>query len=88
MNKKKEEEIESVKMNTHNLQKNIAVSNDYRKKTDSLRCSLSELYLDCLSLYNSEYTVLSENQKYQLGTLVNNANSLSALVKHTLYEVA
>lgn len=83
-NKKKQEEITSIKNNIHQLEKDIAFLKDLLTKTEVLRTKINELYLSTLSMYENDYSQLNEDQKYQLGSLVNNVKSLGASLSLTL----
>ena len=85
-NKKKQEEILSVKTNTNKLNEDIAFIEDLRSKTELLRNDLNESYSANLAMYNCDFNKLNDEQKYQLGALVNNTKSLAALLSSTLAE--
>ena len=83
-NKKKQEEITSVKTNIHHLEKDVAFLTDLLTKTETLRTKVNELYSSTLSMYERDYAQLNEDQKYQLGSLVNNTKALAATLALTL----
>ena len=83
-NKKKQEEILSVKNNTNQLKEDIAFIEDLYSKTEDLRSNLNESFSSNLAMYNCDFNKLNDEQKYQLGALVNNTKSLAALLNSTL----
>ena len=83
-NKKKQEEILSVKNNTNQLKEDIAFIEDLYSKTENLRNNLTESYSSNLVMYNFDFNKLNDEQKYQLGALVNNTKALAALLNSTL----
>lgn len=83
-NKKKQEEILSVKTNTCKLKEDIVFVEDLLSKTELLRNELNDSYSSNLKIYNCDFNNLNDEQKYQLGTLVNNTKSLASLLNFTL----
>ena len=83
-NKKKNEEIKCVKNNIHQLEKDIATLDDIFSKTNLLRTELNQSYNSIIRLFGSNYSDLTDDEKYKLGTIVNNTKSLSILLNSTL----
>ena len=84
MNGKKKEEIEAVKENTASLKKTAADIQILLNEVVELRNALNRYYLDCVSLYNANFTALSYDRQMQLGALVNNTKALSASLGKTI----
>lgn len=82
--KKKQEEILSVKTNTNKLKEDIVFVEDLISKTELLRNELNESYSSNLKMYNCDFNKLNDEQKFQLGALVNNTKSLASLLNFTL----
>lgn len=78
--KEKHKELVAVKQNTKTLRESLAAIGSLRAKTDSLRDCLSATFLASCRLQGSDYLALSDEEKLSLGSLVNNAKSLSHLL--------
>lgn len=83
-NKKKQEEIKCVKNNICQLEKDIATLDDFFSKTDLLRTELIQSFNSSIKLFGGNYSELTDDEKYQLGAIVNNTKSLSILLNSTL----
>jgi len=79
LNKEKNEEIENVKRNTERIKEMDGQILEILIQTSEIRTSLNDNFLDCLSMFNGNYTSFSDNDKYRLATLVNFTKSLSIL---------
>ena len=55
-------------------------------ETEKMRSGLNEMVANTLSLYAADYATLSNEQKMQLGALVNNTKALSAMFTKTIGE--
>lgn len=84
LNKQKNEEIENVKKNTELLREMDAQIQQLLTDTESIRTGLNASFMDCLSMFHMDYTAFSENQKKQLGALVNQTKALSAMFGKTI----
>lgn len=62
--------------------------NQILEDTINIRNGLNSSYLSCLELYGKDYTSFGEDQKKQLGALVNNTKALSALFEKTVEPVS
>ncbi len=78
-NKKKNEEIELVKKNTETVKEIDGKISAILDKTASIRNRLNVQYKDSLGFYGKDYQVMTTEEKMNLGNLVNNTKSLSAL---------
>ena len=83
-NKEKAKEIASIKANTETLKELAANIHDLVEKTISLKNQLSEEYTNSLDYYNCNYAELKDNQKKELGALVNNTKALAALINTSI----
>lgn len=84
MNKQKNEEISGVKNNTEavrELDAKIAVLLD---ETDTVLTNLNSLAMECMSLYQQDYSAFSDEEKKRAGALVNNTKTLSVLLGKTI----
>lgn len=78
--REKHEELLSVKRNTKALRETSAAIEVLRTKTDALREELSMSFMSSCRLYGADYLSISDDEKQALGSLVNNAKSLSSLI--------
>ena len=85
LNKRKNEEIISIKTNTKSIKETNAILSVLLDKTGSLRKKINELYLECIPTFGQSFNCLSENQQTQLEVLVNNAKALAALLEKNKY---
>ena len=83
-NKEKNEEIESVKENTERVKEIDEKIGALLDETMSMEKGLKKSYVDCLGLFGKDYTQFSEEQKKQLGHLITNTRSLSAMFAKTI----
>lgn len=84
LNKQKNEEIEAVKQNTEKVREIDAKILQLLTDTSDIRTRLNESYTQCVELFRKDYTVFSDDQKKQLGALVNQTKALSALFGKTI----
>ena len=78
--REKHEELMAVKQNTESLRESLAAIGSLRAKTDSLREALSDSFMGSCRLHGADYIALSDEERLSLGSLVNNAKSLSRLL--------
>lgn len=80
------EELLAVKRNTEALQETSAALAGLRTRTDALREGLSGSFVRTCRHYGADYLSLSDEERLALGSLVNNARSLAALLAERLAE--
>lgn len=80
LNKQKNEEIESVKRNTESIREIDAQISGVLAETDSIRELLNSCYTKCMSLYCGDYSQMNDDERQNLGALVNNTKALSAVL--------
>ncbi len=80
ISREKHEELMAVKQNTESLRESVAAICSLRAKTDSLREALSDSFMGSCRLHGADYIALSDAERLSLGSLVNNAKSLSRLL--------
>ncbi|MCI7618843.1 MAG: hypothetical protein MST07_05370, partial [Firmicutes bacterium] len=80
LNKQKNEEIESVKRNTESIREIDAQISGVLAETDSIRELLNSCYKQCISLYCGDYSQMNDDERQNLGALVNNTKALSAVM--------
>lgn len=78
LDKKKKEEIESIKNNTATAQKIAAQIREMLDEVSALRDNLSQQYDSCLSEFGKDFSTIPAEQQIKLGALVNNTKSLAA----------
>ena len=78
LNKQKNEEIAAVKDNTERVREMDAKLADLLSQTQTLRTNLNDSYSACLELFGRDYATFSDEQKKQLGALVNQTKALAA----------
>ena len=83
LNKQKNDEIEAVKKNIENVKEMDSRITDLLDKTKAVRNGLNQTYMTCASLYAADYHTLDDQQKLQLGNMVNSTKALSALLGQT-----
>jgi hypothetical protein len=76
-NKERKEEIERVKLNTEMVIESGCKIKSILDKTNSLREELNSKYCICLSSYEKSFLEISDEQKMELGALVNNTKALA-----------
>ncbi len=79
LNKKKNEEIESVKKNTESVREIDAKISSILKQTTKIKEGLDDMCIFCMSMFGRDYLEFSDEQKQNLGALVNNTKALSAM---------
>ena len=84
LNKQKNEEIETVKQNTEKIREVDLQITEILSQTSAIREGLNRSYTQCLGLFDRDYTGFNEDQKKQLGALVNQTKALSALFGKTV----
>ena len=85
-NEKKKKEIETIMNSTNSLKILSAQIESLTIKTNELSKQLSDLQSKAENLSGCIYTNLTEEEKYLLGTLVNNTKSLSKLISKVVGE--
>lgn len=78
-NKEKNEEIEAVKKNIETVKEVDAKILKILEDTIIVRENLAYKYRECLGMYGQDYSSFSDQQKIELGTLVNITKALSEL---------
>ena len=84
LNKQKNEEIESVKKNTELVREIDAQIQQILTDTEAIRTGLNESFTQCLPMFQKDYTSFTDDQKRQLGALVNQTKALSAMFGKTI----
>ena len=84
LNKQKNEEIEAVKKNTEKIKEMDLQLTQLLEETTAVRGGLGHFYLRCLPMFGKNYSDFSDEQKKNLGALVNQTKALSALFGKTL----
>lgn len=84
LNKQKNEEIDAVKQNIEAVKEMDASLLALLEKTTAVREGLNDSYIKCISLFGADYSTMSEENKMNLGALVNNTKSMSELFGQTL----
>lgn len=87
LNKEKNEEIESVKRNIEMIREMDGEIKALLDRTADLRTGVNILYTSCLISFGSDYQALSDEQKQELGALVNNTLTLSATLEENIAPV-
>jgi hypothetical protein len=85
-NAKKKKEIETIMNSTNSLRILTVQIESLTVKTNELSKKLSDLQKKTEYLNGCDYTNLSEEEKYLLGTLINNTKSLSKLISKVVGE--
>ena len=76
----KSEEIKQINSNTAKIKLACDQLNGIMTETVSVHSGIKDLYRDILPLYGKDYSEMSEDNKKQLATLVNNTFSLAKLM--------
>ena len=84
LNKQKNEEIEKVKKNTEKIREIDAQLNEILTQTMNVRNGLNGSFEACMDLFGKDYMDFSDEQKRELGALVNQSKTLSAMLKQTI----
>jgi len=84
LNKEKNEEIENVKRNIETVKELDLKIKEVLDNTITIREGLSTSYKNCLTMYGGDYTSFTDEQKSNLGALVNNTKALSELFNATI----
>lgn len=82
----KQEELLDIKRNAAAVKNMGEKIKSLMQKTIDIRSRLSKEFQQALALFGCNYTSLGESEKAQLGALVNNSKSLSALMTEALSE--
>lgn len=77
LNKEKSEEIEVIKRNIEAIKEMDGQINMILEETISLRNGVKKSCVECLSLFDGDYTSFTEEQKLRLGAIVNNTKALA-----------
>ena len=80
INKEKNSEIEAVKQNIESVKEMDAKITSILTQTVEIRTGLNNLYKDSLAFFNKDYSMFADEEKKQLGQLVNSTKALSALL--------
>lgn len=86
LNKEKNEEIESVKRNIEAVKEIDAKIKSLLDRTTSLREGLNTQYTDCLLVYGGDFQSFSDDQKKNLGALVNTTLTLAVSLAENVAE--
>ena len=84
LNKQKNEEIESVKKNTELVREIDAQIQQILTDTEAIRTGLNESFTQCLPMFQKDYASFADDQKRQLGALVNQTKALSTMFGKTI----
>lgn len=84
LNKQKNEEIESVKRNIEKIKEVDAEIAEILFSTNETRKGLSDLYMNCMSVYGADYSTLTDEKKMLLGSMINATKALSAMFDKTV----
>lgn len=84
LNKQKNEEIESVKKNTELVREIDAQIQQILTDTEAIRTGLNESFTQCLPMFQKDYASFTDDQKRQLGALVNQTKALSTMFGKTI----
>ena len=84
LGKEKKEEIEAVLRNVESIKEINYTVKQLLDKTSKLREMLNTQYGKCIPCYGKNFLELSEDQQMLLGTLVNNAKSLAAILSENV----
>ena len=84
IDKEKKNKIKSIYRNTKAIKENDAKIREILEKTIDIRKGLNEQYIKCMRYFGNNYIELSEDDKLQLATMVNNAKALSELIKEDI----
>ena len=84
LNSEKNEEIEHVKKNTEKVKELDAQIKVILDETSEIRTGLNSIYRDTLSLFGKDYSLLDDEQKKMLGSLVNDTLALSAMFSKSI----
>ena len=79
LNKEKNEEIESVKKNTNEVRKIDAKISSILKETTKIKDGLDAMCISSMTMFGKDYLTFTDQQKQELGALVNNTKALSAM---------
>ena len=86
LNAEKNEEIEKVKKNTEQIKELDAKINRLLNETIEIKDGLNRSFKEGMSMYGKDYSGFNEDQKSELGSLVNNTLALTALFEKTIGE--
>lgn len=84
LNKQKNEEIEAVKKNTESVLELDAQLQHLLTETVAIRSGVNDAFVKSLEMYSRDYASFTDDQKRQLGALVNQTKALSALFAKTI----
>lgn len=84
LNKQKNEEIAEIKSNTEKVREMDAQITALLQETSNISSQLRSSYTRCLDSFGKDYGSLSPQQKAQLGSIVNSARALSAMLDKTI----
>ncbi len=86
LNKQKNEEILAIKKNIESIHEMDDKISTFLEETRKLREGINESLKRAMILYNADYLTLQEEQKHQLGALVNNTKTLAVMCGKTVGE--
>ena len=84
LNKQKNEEIDAVKKNTESVLELDAQLQHLLTETVAIRSGVNDAFVKSLEMYSRDYASFTDDQKRQLGALVNQTKALSALFAKTI----
>lgn len=84
IDKKKKEEIGSIKNNTSIARKTAAQIQGLLDEIVVLRDKLNNMYDDCLTEYGKDFSAISVERQMQLGALVNNTKAIAASLRKSI----
>jgi hypothetical protein len=84
LNAEKNEEIEKVKKNTETIKETDEKIKVLLDETHSIREKLNDFFHAVLKLYGQDYNTFTNEDKVQLGALVNNTMALSAMLNKNI----
>lgn len=79
-NNEKAKEISAVKTNIESTKELTARIEDLTNRIETLKDGVSEQYMKAVSNYGKDYNSLNDDQRYELGRLVNNTKALAKLI--------
>lgn len=84
LNKHKNEEISEVKKNIETVQELDAKIAALLNETCVIRSNIGQLIIECMPLYQQDYTAFSDEKKISLGAMVNTTKAISVLLEKTI----
>ncbi|MDO4192553.1 MAG: hypothetical protein Q4D24_04555 [Erysipelotrichaceae bacterium] len=84
LNKQKNEEIEAVKTNTEKVKEMDLEIKKLLDETTLIKKELEKSFVNCLNMFEGDYSRFTADQKMKLGALVNNTKALSVMFERTI----